>query len=185
MRISQLAGEIVQELERLTQLIPDEAAGELADAIMRAPRVFVSGAGRSGLMGKAFAMRLVHMGFDAYVAGETVTRALGKDDVLVLGSGSGGTSSLIAMAHKAEELGGKLAVITTNLESVLGRMAHIVVPLQAAAKEEQDGGKQTVQPMASLFEQGLLIFYDAVILSLMEKKGLTGNTMYSNHANLE
>ncbi|MFX3634042.1 MAG: 6-phospho-3-hexuloisomerase [Candidatus Pristimantibacillus sp.] len=184
-QIKQYAAAIVEEISGLTNSLPDDVAEALADAILEAGHIFVAGAGRSGLMGKAFAMRLMHMGFEAYVVGETVTKGFGQGDVLVLGSGSGKTESLIAMAGKATALGGTVAVVTTDPNSILGQSAAITVKLSASPKDASDTARATIQPMASLFEQGLLIFYDAVILRLMEKKGLDSGTMYGSHANLE
>jgi len=39
--------------------------------------------------------------------------------------------------------------------------------------------------MGSLFEQTMLLFYDALILQIMEEKQLDSQTMYGKHANLE
>lgn len=183
--IKHYAAAIVEEISGLTNTLPEEAAEALANAIMEAGHIFIAGAGRSGLMGKAFAMRLMHMGFEAYVVGETVTKSFGQGDVLVLGSGSGKTESLVAMAEKASALGGTVAVVTTNPNSILAQKAAITIKLTASPKDANDIVRTTIQPMASLFEQGLLIFYDAVILTLMEKKGLDSATMLGSHANLE
>ena len=65
-------------------------------------------------MGKSFAMRMMHMGIDAYVIGETVTSTFTQDDLLIIGSGSGETKSLIPIAQKAKELGGKVGVVTIS-----------------------------------------------------------------------
>lgn len=160
-------------------------AERFAELVAAAGSVFVAGAGRSGLMGKAFAMRLMHMGLQAYVVGETVTPGIGEGDLLVLGSGSGETGSLIGMANKAAALGAQVGVVTVKPESTLGALADVTVQLSAVAKEQNSGHRGTIQPMASLFEQSLLLFYDAVILKLMEIKGLDSGTMYGSHANLE
>ncbi len=60
---------------------------ELSDA----RRVFVYGAGRSGMVARAFAVRLYHLGYTVYVIGETVAAPVQKGDVVVLISGSGET----------------------------------------------------------------------------------------------
>ena len=49
--------------------------------------IFVYGAGRSGLVAKAFAIRLVHLGFQTFVIGETITQPVQKDDLVVIVSG--------------------------------------------------------------------------------------------------
>lgn len=177
--------EVVQELSRTVHLISDTEAEKLASQILESKKIFVAGAGRSGFMGKAFVMRMMHMGFDAYIVGETVTANLEKDDLLIIGSGSGETNTLIAIAEKAKSLGGKIAAITISPDSSIGEIADIVVKLPGVTKDQSAGDYKTIQPMGSLFEQTMLLFYDAVILRIMEKKGLDSNKMYGKHANLE
>ena len=77
------------------------SAEKLADAILAAETIFVAGAGRSGLAMKSFAMRLMHMGFDTYVVGETVTPSITDKAVLLIGSGSGSTSSLVSQCEQS------------------------------------------------------------------------------------
>lgn len=179
---------ITRELNRLmtdAALGQPEAVDCFAGRLLRANRVFVAGAGRSGLMGKAFAMRLMHLGIAAYVVGETITPGITESDSLVLGSGSGETASLAGMAEKAKRLGASVLLVTVNPDSTLARLADETAVLPAAAKEAAPGSETTIQPMGSLFEQGLLVYYDAVVLKLMELKRMSGSAMYGSHANLE
>jgi 6-phospho-3-hexuloisomerase len=185
MQITSYLNEIAQELKRSVSLIVDEQAHALADGIVRSNRVFVAGAGRSGLMMRAFAMRMMQMGIDAYVVGETVTPNLEKGDLLIIGSGSGETQSLVPIAEKAKSLGGSLAAVTIFTESTIGNMADIAVKLPGSPKDQEANGYKTIQPMGALFEQTLLLFCDAIILQLMEKQGLDSKTMFGRHANLE
>lgn len=96
----QYAAKIIEELQHSVSFIQEAEADRLVDRLLQADKVFVAGAGRSGFMAKSFAMRLMQMGLDAYVVGETVTPSIGKDDVLVIGSGSGETKALVSMAQK-------------------------------------------------------------------------------------
>lgn len=185
MKTTEFAKEIIGELSHSVDLIADEEAEQLVNQILEANKVFVAGAGRSGFMAKSFAMRMMHMGIDAYVIGETVTPNFEVDDILIIGSGSGETKSLVSVAEKAESIGGKIAVVTLNPESTIGNLADITVKLPGSPKDQTDSDYKTIQPMGSLFEQTLLLFYDAIILSVMEKKGLDTNKMYGRHANLE
>jgi 6-phospho-3-hexuloisomerase len=177
--------EIINELNRTAGLLISEEAEKLVDGILEAKKVFVAGAGRSGLMSRAFAMRMMQMGFDAYVVGETVTPNLEKGDMLLIGSGSGETKSLVPMAEKAKSLGGIVAVATIFPESTLGKIADIAITLPGSPKDKANSSYKTIQPMGALFEQTLLLFYDAVILRLMEKQGMDSTMMFGRHANLE
>ncbi|RFU65319.1 6-phospho-3-hexuloisomerase [Peribacillus glennii] len=185
MQTTDYLAEILKELGRSTALISDDEAEKLVNAILESKKIFVAGAGRSGFMGKSFAMRMMHMGLDAYVVGETVTANFEKDDILIIGSGSGETKSLVTMAEKAKSIGGTIAAATIYPNSTIGRLADFSIKLPGSPKDQSDGEYRTIQPMGSLFEQTLLLFYDAVILRFMEKKGLDSNTMYGKHANLE
>ena len=185
MKTTQYLAEVVQELSQTVHLISDSEAEKLVNQILESKKIFVAGAGRSGLMGKSFVMRMMHMGIDAYVVGETVTANLEKDDLLIIGSGSGETKTLVAIAEKAKSLGGKVAAVTISPESTIGELADIIVKLPVVTKDQSKGDYKTIQPMGSLFEQTMLLFYDAIILRFMEKKGLDSNKMYGKHANLE
>jgi 6-phospho-3-hexuloisomerase len=185
MHTTQYLSKILKELIRTTDLISDEEAEKLVNGILEAKKVFVAGAGRSGLMAKSFAMRMMHMGIDAYVAGETVTPNFEEGDMIIFASGSGETKSLVSMAEKAKSLGGTVAALTISPDSTIGKMADMTVKLPGSPKDQSEGDYKTIQPMGSLFEQTLLLFCDAVILRFMEKKGLDTNKMYGRHANLE
>jgi 6-phospho-3-hexuloisomerase len=181
----QYAADIITELNRTVQAISPEQADRLVDTILSAKKIFVTGAGRSGLMTRAFAMRMMHLGLQAYVVGESVTPGIDGDDLLIIGSGSGQTKSLGLMAEKARGLGATVALVTIVPDSTIGRIADPVVVIPAKPKEDAGRGPTSIQPMGSLFEQSLLLFYDAIILEIMEKKGVDPNAMFGQHANLE
>ncbi|GIO86110.1 3-hexulose-6-phosphate isomerase [Paenibacillus faecis] len=179
------ASSIVEELRRAVDKISVNEAEHLVNLILKAEKVFVAGAGRSGLMGRAFAMRLMHLGIQAYVVGETVTPGIGSGDLLIIGSGSGETQSLIGMANKAKHIGATVALVTIHPNSTLGRLS-VTVQLPGSAKDSEDReSTASIQPMASLFEQMLIILFDAVILRLMDQMGQNARQMFDRHANLE
>ncbi|TDM14999.1 6-phospho-3-hexuloisomerase [Macrococcus bovicus] len=185
MKTTEYLTAIIDELIQTVPQISEEETAQLVTAVLEADKVFVAGAGRSGLAGKAFVMRMMHMGIDAYVVGETVTANLEAGDLLIVGSGSGETSTLVPVAAKAKQLGGVVAAVTINPQSAIGQLADIVVQLPGAVKDQAKSDYSTIQPMGSLFEQTLLLFYDAVILKYMEMHQLDSGKMYGKHANLE
>lgn len=176
---------VIEELQETTSQINQDEADTLVSEIMNADKVFVAGAGRSGLMGKSFVMRLMHMGIEAYAVGETVTGTFEENDLLIIGTGSGETKTLVPIAEKAKDIGGKVAAVTISPDSTIGKLADFVVQMPGVTKDQSEGTVQSAQPMGSLFEQTMLLFYDAVILSYMEKKNLDSDKMYGKHANLE
>ena len=186
MTLSEYSGKIVGELGRALAALPDAQGEALAEAILKAEKVFCAGAGRSGFSVKAFAMRLMHLGYDSYVVGETVTPNLTAKDIIVFGSGSGSTGSLVVMARKAKAIGAKIALITIADQSPIGETADIIIRIPAPTPKIEKGTDFTsIQPMGSLFEQSLLLTLDAIILMLMEKSGKDSDTMFTRHANLE
>lgn len=186
MKTTEYALAVVKELERTLSAISAGEAEKLIEKISHAKKILVAGAGRSGLAMKAFAMRLAHMGFDAYVIGETVTPNFEDADLLVIGSGSGETGSLISMAKKAQKIGGSIALITILPESSLGKLADITVKIPAPTPKASGAEAWTsIQPMGSLFEQSLLIFLDIIILKLMEQRANDSDELFKRHANLE
>ncbi|KEP25046.1 6-phospho-3-hexuloisomerase [Bacillus zhangzhouensis] len=185
MKTSDYVKAILNELSEHSLALQDEQAERLVTSILAARKVFVAGAGRSGLMGKSFAMRLTHIGIEAYVIGETNTPSFTEEDLLIVGSGSGRTETLLVLAKKARAIGGSVASFTLSAESPMADLSDEAILLSGAPKDQHEGSHHTIQPMGSLFEQSLLLMYDAVILRLMEMKELDTHTMYGHHANLE
>ena len=153
----------------------------LVQIILKARRIHLYGMGRSGLMAKAFAMRLVHLGLDVVVLDETITYPLSKEDVLVLISGSGMTSSVVRLAEIAKRIGAHLVAITANEKSKLAKISDTMIILPV--KEDELKGRYA--PMGTLFEDSLLIFFDTLVAYLMDALGETEASMKRRHASLE
>ncbi|MCQ6558939.1 6-phospho-3-hexuloisomerase [Paenibacillus mendelii] len=177
---------ILDEINRTVKSVSEAEVELFIHRLLAARSIFVAGAGRSGLMMRAFAMRLMHMGLNAYVVGEAVTPGIKEGDLLIIGSGSGETKSLVGMAEKAKQLGAGVAIITVKPESTIGLLAETIIHIPASPKETADrSGASTVQPMGSLFEQSILLLCDAVVLRAMEIQGIDAASMFGRHANLE
>ncbi len=159
--------------------LPEDSAERTADIINTHPRIFVYGAGRSGLMLKALAMRLAQAGRTVYAVGETVTPAIGENDLLILASASGNTASVCRYAKIAKDAGADLLILTASPQSELtGIAGKTDVCFRTPTKED---GENPVSLMGTLFEQALLLFCDQVILCLNEDAG----EMRKRHTNLE
>lgn len=169
---------ILCELTQCAQLVSADAVALAAQKISAHERIFVYGAGRSGLMLKALAMRLCQMGKTVYVVGETITPALEAQDLLLLASASGHTESVLRYARRARGLGAELLIITGSDASPLCEIAPADLLIPAASKRD-DGA--SAQPMGSAFEQMLLLAGDALILHLAQDIP----AMRARHANLE
>jgi len=162
--------------------------------IVRAKRIFVHGAGRSGLVARAFAMRLMHLGFSVYVVGETTTPSIRKDDLLVIISGSGKTQSVCAIAKTAKGKKVRLAAITSYTDSPIGKLADIAVRIKGRVQEDDQrdyltrqiiGLHEPITPLGTLFELTTMIFLDLVVSELMERQDKNEEHMKAYHTNLE
>lgn len=180
---------VVGELGDVLQGVEDAALRGLEERLTVARRIFVAGAGRSGLMMRAFAMRLMHLGLRVHVIGEVTTPSIEAGDLLVIGSGSGETESLCTMARRARHLGAGLALVTIAASSTLARLADTVVRLDAPSPKVVPAAGATarasIQPLGSLFEQALLLVLDTVVLRLAAARGTSSDEMFTRHANLE
>ena len=157
-------------------------------------KVVVVGAGRAGLVGRAFAMRLMHLGFNSYVVGETITPALKEGDLLIAVSGSGSTKIVVEIAKAAKNVGAYVIAITSYPDSPLASIADLVVrvPGRTKVSSKEDyftrqilGLHEPLLPLGTQFETNCMIFFDAVIVELMGRLGITEEELMARHTNIE
>ncbi|MGC9011621.1 6-phospho-3-hexuloisomerase [Thermogladius sp.] len=185
---------VTKSIDVISDQDKDRLIETLVDAYRRGSKVFVTGAGRSGLVIKAFALRLMHLGFQVYVMGETIVPSMKKGDVLIALSGSGRTKSVVSVAEAAKSVGAVIVSITTYLDSPLARLGDVVVLIPGRTKlaREDDyyvrqvmGLHEPLTPLGTLFEDTAMIFLDGVIVELMEKLGVSEDDLKERHANVE
>lgn len=164
--------------------IDDRQLAVLAIHLQSASRVFTAGAGRSGLVLRMAAMRLMHLGLTVHVAGDTTTPAIGSGDLLLLASGSGSTPGVVKAAETAASVGARIAVITTNAGSPLAAHADALVLIPAAQKTDH-GSSVSGQYSGSLFEQVLFIATESVFQTLWDESDEPAERLWLSHANLE
>jgi 6-phospho-3-hexuloisomerase len=157
-------------------------------------RILVFGAGRSGLIGRAFAMRLMHLGFHVYVMGETITPSIGKGDLIIALSGSGTTKLVVTVAEIGKTVGAKIIAITSYPDSDLTKLADLVVIIKGRTKvaDEKDyflrqlmGEHEPMAPLGTVFEISLMTFLDGIVVELMGCLGLTESELRKRHATIE
>ena len=174
------------------QLIIDKISGILAatdesyDAklialVDSAKRIFVAGAGRSGLISKFFAMRLMHGGYEVFVVGEIVTPSIGEGDLFLVISGSGETETMLAFTKAAKKQGAKIALISTKASSTIGDLADAIFQIGSPDLY----GKVVGMPMGTVFELSTLFLLEATISHAIHEKGIPEEEMRTRHANLE
>ncbi|KAF5083351.1 6-phospho-3-hexuloisomerase [Methanobacterium aggregans] len=186
--------EIIDNVRVVSSELDEKTIMELMDVLTSSKDVFLLGQGRSGLVARAFAMRLMHLGISVYVVGETITPAITQDDCLLAISGSGETSYIISTAKIAKKRGAKLIAVTSYDDSTLGKMSDLIVHIQGRTKidieknyiKRQINGKHlSLSPLGTLFEVSSLIFLDGLIAQLMDRMGKTESDLKERHTVLE
>ena len=181
-----LVNALIAELEGALRSVDPAQIDALRSAILKAPRIFIAGKGRSGLQMRGFAMRLMHLGLTAHVVDDVTTPGLSADDLLIIGSGSGKTASLVEYAKRAKVIQAKVGLITIAPSSPVADNADYVVRISAPTpKLEGSDAKRSIQPMGNLFEQSLGLLLDMITIQMMDELKLTSDQMFKRHANLE
>lgn len=178
--------QIITELNRNAALLKEEQLASLIQAIRQANHIFLAGAGRSGIAIRAFANRLMHMGFSVSIVGEISSPHSQPGDLVIICSGSGETSSLTSLAEKAKQAKNTIALVTMKEASTIGGLSDVRLILPGTAKDETNRDEVPFsQPMGSAFEQLAFVIFDGIILSLMEELGETSASMFQRHADFE
>ncbi|WP_440954974.1 6-phospho-3-hexuloisomerase [Methanosarcina sp. Mfa9] len=186
---------IVDQLNDVINRLENEAIKGMLQKTLDAERIFLMGAGRSGLVAKAFAMRLMHLGFTVYVVGETTTPAVQEKDVVIAISGSGETRSIANLGKIVKDIGSTLITVTSKKESTLGRISDIAMVLPSKTKDDLDAGGylernmrgdyKNLPPLGTAFEITSLVFLDSVIAQLITLTGASEAELKSRHTNIE
>ncbi|MEJ6393507.1 SIS domain-containing protein [Gymnodinialimonas sp. 2305UL16-5] len=158
----------------------------LSEEIGTANRICCDGVGREGLMMKALAMRLFHLGCDAHVVGDMTTPPVGSGDILLVSAGPGHFSTIAALADVARNAGGRVICVTAEPDGAVPRAADHVVYLPAQTMAADQGAAATsILPMGSLYEALMFLFFELLVLDLRDRRDLSPDAMRANHTNLE
>ena len=158
--------------------IPSDIVQRAVDILLKAPEIFVYGAGRSGIIGRAFAMRLVQVGLAAFVIGESTTPIVRAGDAVFILSGRGESQSSIQTANIVRREGAQLVVLTGRSTSKLAHAANLAIPLEFSDDSEQP----ELAPLGTLFESASLHFTDALVSAIMRARGESEESMRRRHA---
>jgi 6-phospho-3-hexuloisomerase len=175
----------IAELGTAVAATDPAAAGRLVDAIAGARRIALCGVGREGLMMRALAMRLFHLGLDAHVVGDMTTPPLGPGDLLLVSAGPGHFSTVAALVDVARAAGARTACVTAQPDGSVPAACDLVLVLPAQTMADDVGGPASVLPMGSLYEGVQYVVFELLVLALRDRIGETAETMRARHTNLE
>ena len=186
---------IIDNIHDAEEYLVEEDIANFIEIITTADNIFVTGAGRSGLAAKAFAMRLMHLGLSSYVVGETISPAINAGDCILAISGSGETNTIVTAAKISKKRGAKVLALTSYPESSLGQLADGIIHVKGRTKVEVDdenylkrqikGNYTSLTPLGTAFELTSLVFLDGLVSELMETMGKTEEDLKNRHTVLE
>lgn len=180
--------EISEQIIQNAKIIDKDSILKLVELILgihkKKNRVFLYGAGRSGFIGRAFAQRLMHLGINSCFVSDAVTYRYTDEDLLIVISGSGETTSPVAIAQKANKIGGKIVLLTTNRESSIGDVSDLIIIIEGKSKDKAIS-KTTLAPYTSLFDISTLSVLDAIGGLLMQILDISEDDIDNTHASIE
>jgi len=192
------AEEIIAGIKRSIEELNMNEVERLIELLLQAKnkKIFIVGMGRSGFVARAFALRLMNLGFNVYFLGETITPAAEKGDILIAISGTGATKMVLTASTTAKEIGATVIAFTSFSESPLGQMADLTVTIKGRTKsgwpKEEDylarqlvGEREPLTPLGSVFENNCMVFLDSLIVELMHRMGRTEEDLKRRHATIE
>ncbi|MGB9597548.1 MAG: 6-phospho-3-hexuloisomerase [Candidatus Poribacteria bacterium] len=172
-----ISEKILEEIKSILIQVDKEKVENLVDIILSSERIFVTGLGRSGLVARSFAIRLMHLGLKSLIVGDITTPAIKKGDLLVAISGSGETPIIHHIVSKAKEVEATAYLITAKGEGCIGKICDNIVVLPESDKH--------ILPLRSAFEASAYILLDTVVIMIMNRTGVTQQEMMQRHSNLE
>lgn len=182
--MDEVAEQIKVNLRQLEQEKVLELIHEIIQIHKSGSRIFIYGAGRSGFIGRCFAQRLMHLGINSCFISDAVTHQYKCGDLLIIISGSGETTSPVAIAHKAREIGGKIALITGNPKSTIGQISDYCITVKGKSKDKATA-EETLAPYTSLFDISTLSVLDSIGGVLMQLLKITEEDIDNRHASIE
>jgi len=185
MSIREMNEKAVTELTEVINHIDPSQVKTLVENIASAKRLVLYGVGREGLMIKALAMRLFHLGLAAHVVGDMTTPPVGADDLLIVSAGPGYFSTVEALVTIAQEAGAKVVCFTAQPEGKIPQQADLVVTLPAQTMADDTTRSTSFLPMGSLYEGVQYLFFEYLVLQLRDYWKITPDQMRSHHTNLE
>ena len=181
---TELIDAVLADIRAALEAVDSAQIDVLQGELLAARRIFVAGKGRTGLQMRAFAMRLMHLGLTVHVVDEVTTPAIGAGDLLLLGSSSGRTRSLVGVVESVAGLEARLAVICGNLDSPIAHAADALVTIPAT-NFKAGGGADSALVMGALFEHCLGLLCELLVIRLKDALAVDDGEMNARHANIE
>jgi len=183
--IQKLIKVILKESQDLLPALSNEAKEDFIRKIQNANAVFCSAQGRAGFILRSFCMRLMHLGFQVYFCGETITPAIADGDLLIVMSGSGETASTLEAVKSGKEHRALTYGILGNPDSKIAALVDNCIHIPGTTRLQRNKEPDSLQMAGSLFEQSAFLFLEAVVLELYLHRKKDIGSVSSRHAVIE
>lgn len=183
--VADMGARALAELGNCLNGIDERQVADLVALLAASKRICIYGCGREGLMMRALCMRMYHLGLDVHMVFDMTTPPVGPQDLLLVSSGPGYTSTVLTLLGEARKAGAKTACITAEPGSPVTRSSDFtfVIPAQTMARDQD--APSSFLPMGSLFEGAQFLFFEILIMKLRDRLGETADSMRGRHTNLE
>lgn len=179
------AAAAVAEVGTLLNDVPEASYDEFLAEIVAAKAIVLHGVGREGLMIRALAMRLMHLGFNAHVLGDMTAPPVGAGDLLIVSAGPGHFATIQALQEIARSSGARNLLVTAHPDGPSASLADVVIALPGPTMSEDLSVPESNLLMGSVFEVVQLFFYDVSIVRLSDRLGRPLEDARRRHTNLE
>jgi len=169
---------IMRNVKEALANVDPEAVKQTIEEFIDAKKIFIYGVGRSGLIGQAFAVRLVQMGFDVHFVGDMTTPFVDEGDLVVIVSNTGETMSAVQTANIVRRVGARVISVTSNPNSKLGHASNIILEVG----QTKDDQKKRLAPLGTIFEDAALVMFDSMIPLIMERTEQNEASLRRRHA---
>jgi len=187
MNIKDTAKKVFAEYQQVFERLDENMVNSFVKLVQEHNRIFFIGVGREGIMTRAFAMRLMHMGKEIHWIWDDTTPSINNGDLLVATIGGGNIGHIRYVCERAKSNGATVAVMTGSPSGeAVKAVADFVLFIPAAVYLGKDDVVPSIQPMGNLFEQCLLITCDLIVMKIVdETPAISFEKMEKRHRNVE
>ena len=183
-----IGGNLIKQAVISMRNATEEEFQDTVSFFLQRRRIFITGAGRSALVGKFFGISLMHLGSEVYVVGETNTPSIAEGDVLVAISASGNTGSVVYTAESAKNKNALVVAVTANRTSALFDLSDRQIVIDSRNTQEREDQNETEYsrkiPVETSFELSSLIYFEAITSEIMQICSIDEAYMQNKRANI-
>jgi len=164
----------------------------LAQMIQNAELVCTFGAGKEALVMKDLAVRLHHLGFNAYYAEDTNIPQLDSSALVLVSAGPAFRRSVSGLIDEALSSESKVAVFSEDGFQAQNEMFVVQIPRTPIKQIHIGSDGEVVSPMSpslqdrpSLFDLDLSVLCECICVMLSKACGISPAEIRARHTNLE